>query len=276
MSEQMAKYEAGLPVLADDTLIQIAKQAEARIDAVIKIKQIALKVTNVGDWCDQAGKPYLMASGSEKVANLFNVSWYFLTPEPIYEEETDGHYTFTYRARFELGSRFIEVEGSRSSRDGFFTQNEWKGQVKTAKDVKDRDNKRDVKMAALTNLLGNGITRILGIRNLTYDDLEKFAGIKKEQIGKVEYKKPEKQMQEPGEKKADNPMASEAQIKAIHAILTKKSPDSDHLVWVNECLGFIGKPEELEHVSIETITKEMANKIFDTYEALAWTKRATE
>lgn len=196
-------YNDNLPMIADDTLIQIAKQAEARIDAVIKIKQMALKTTNASDWCDQAGKPYLQVSGAEKVANLFEVSWSFLSPEPIYEEEPDGHYTFTYRARFELGRRFIEVEGSRSSKDGFFTQNEWHGQVKTPKDVKDRDNKRDVKMAALTNLLGNGITRILGIRNLTYEDLKQFAGLTKEQIGKVEYKKD-------GEKKEYSPPQSKS------------------------------------------------------------------
>ena len=43
-------------------------------------------------------------------------------------------------------------------------------------------------MAALTNLLGNGITRLLGIRNLSYDDLEKFAKITKADIaGLVTY-----------------------------------------------------------------------------------------
>ena len=193
----------GLPMLADDSLIQIAKQAEARIDAVIKIKQIALKVTNGNDWCDQDGKPYLEASGSEKVANVFNISWRFLDPEPKYEEEQDGHYTYTYRGEFCLAGRTIEVEGSRSSKDGFFKQNVWENNVKTEKDVRDRDNKRDVKMAALTNLLGNGITRILGIRNLTYADLEKFAGIKQDEVKGVKYNKTANNppMKAPSEKK---------------------------------------------------------------------------
>ena len=42
-NEGLATQDNGLPVLADDTLIHIAEQAEKRIDAVIKIKQIALK-----------------------------------------------------------------------------------------------------------------------------------------------------------------------------------------------------------------------------------------
>ena len=68
------------------------------------------------------------------------------------------------------------------------------------------------------------------------------------------------------------PMASEAQVKAIHAIITAKSPDSDHLLWVNDALGLIGKEEELEHVSIETITREMAQNLFNKFETLKWSK----
>ena len=110
--------ERNLPEIsiADDFLIQVAEQAERRIDAVIKIKKVALKVTNARDWTDQQGNPYLMSSGSEKVANLFNISWRI--DEPTYEEDPDGHYTYTYKGYFSLGSRTAEAEGSRSSRDG--------------------------------------------------------------------------------------------------------------------------------------------------------------
>lgn len=209
MADELARIDRDVDVyrdsapIADDTLIAVAKMAEARIDAVIKIKQLALKVTNPRDWCDQQGNPYLQVSGAEKIANLFNISWSFLTAEPLCEEELDGHYTFTFKGRFSMGGRSIEVEGSRSSKDSFFKQNEYKEGVKTEKAVGDRDNKRDVKMAALTNMLGNGITRILGIRNLTWEDLEKFAEIKKEQVGKVEYKKEGKPIQPPQEKAAN-------------------------------------------------------------------------
>jgi hypothetical protein len=195
-----------VPAIADDSLIRIARDAEARIEAVIKIKQLALKVTNPRDWSDQNGNPYLQVSGSEKIANLFNISWGFLTPEPLYEEDPDGHYTYTFKGRFSMGGRSIEVEGSRSSKDSFFKQNIYEdGKLLREKKVEERDNKRDVKMAALTNLLGNGITRLLGIRNLTWEDLEAFAGIKKDQVGKVDYKNKGKDrppVQEP-QKKGD-------------------------------------------------------------------------
>ena len=212
MSEEIAIFN-------DDSIVAIAKQAEARIDAVIKIKQIALKLTNAQDWCDQDGKPYLEGSGSEKVANAFNVSWSFLDPEPQYKEDDDGHYTYTYRGKFELGigGRSIEVEGSRSSKDKFFNQYIYKGnQDREEKDVRDRDNKRDVKMAAMTNLLGNGITRLLGIRNLTYEDLEAFAGIKQSDVKGVKYRKPEmKEPQAKAKPETEKPEEKKEEEKAL-------------------------------------------------------------
>jgi hypothetical protein len=207
-NEGLATQDNGLPVLADDTLIHIAEQAEKRIDAVIKIKQIALKVTNKDDWVDQEGKPYLMASGSEKVANLFNISWRI--DEPVMEQEEDGAVTYNYKGEFSLAGRTIEVEGSRSSRDTFFKKYIWENNKKVGEKPLDR---RDLKMAALTNLLGNGITRILGIRNLTYDDLEKFAGIKQAEVKGVKYKKAGEDkptMKAPGEKKAQGNDAPES------------------------------------------------------------------
>ena len=240
---EVTVVEGGLSAIADDTLLAIAKMAEARIDAVIKIKQLALKVTNAADWTDQQGKPYLQVSGAEKVANLFNISWGFLTPEPLEEQDDDGHYTYTFKGRFSMGGRTIEVEGSRSSRDSFFRQYTYDGDKKKEKSIDERDNKRDVKMAALTNLLGNGITRLLGIRNLTWEDLEIFAGIKKDQVGKVEYKQGGKKapLQEPGKKNGDGSGStdkiSEAQRKRFYAIAKGAGKSDDD---VSAYLGSIG------------------------------------
>lgn len=190
MTQDITVYDQQeMLTMGNDDIVQIAAQAEARVNAVIKIKRAALMVTNGADWVDQNGKPYLMASGAEKIANLFNISWRFMAPEPIKTPEQDGqNFIYTYVAEFTMGSRHIQVEGSRSSKDKFFTQYTYEGKEKSEKAVMDRDNERDVKAAAMTNLLGNGITRLLGIRNLSYEDLKEFAGITKDMIGKVEYK----------------------------------------------------------------------------------------
>ena len=178
--------DADVPAIADTTLIQLAEQAEARVAAMQKIKKVALKMTNVHDWVDQNGKPYLQVSGSEKVARLFGISWQ--VEEPVLENEEGGHYSYTYKGRFSLAGATIEAIGTRSSKDGFFKKYDWEGGTKTELPASAID-KGDVKKAAFTNLLGNGITRLLGLRNLTYDDLSEFAGIAKDMIVKVDYKK---------------------------------------------------------------------------------------
>jgi len=188
----VAETGGALSPIGDDLLVAAARMAEERIDAVIKIKQMALKVTNPSDWTDQNGNPYLQVSGAEKVANLYSVSWKI--SEPTIEYEESGHFTYTYHGVFTMMGRSIEVEGSRSSKDPFFKKYNWikeagKPDRKEEKPITEMD-KRDVKMAAMTNLLGNGITRILGIRSLTWDDLEKFAGITQAMVkNKINYKK---------------------------------------------------------------------------------------
>ncbi len=212
-----------LPVLANDSIVQIAAEAEKRVDAIMKIKQIALKVTNARDWTNQQDRPYLQVSGSEKVANLFNISWRI--DEPRLEYEEDGHFTFTFKGVFSMGGRSIEVEGSRSSKDPFFKKYEWVDKEGGGREKKERPisaiDKRDVKMAALTNLFGNGISRILGIRNLTWEDLWEFAKIKKEDCQGVEYKKNGEKapIKEPQKKTAGEATEQPAGPKAITAIL---------------------------------------------------------
>jgi hypothetical protein len=258
MSNDIARYDDGLPVLADDTLIQIAKQAEARIDAVVKIKQLALKVTNKDDWVDQDGKPYLMASGAEKVANLFNISWRI--DEPIMDQEADGAITYNYKGYFSMAGRSIEVEGSRSSRDTFFNKYEYVNGQKAGLKPLDR---RDLKMAALTNLLGNGITRILGIRNLTYVDLERFAGIKQGEVKGVKYqKRTDKEpssLKEP-ESKPDTGLISDPQKNKIMAMLSGKGYKTEETKH-NFAATLLGKEPEGFHFS--TLTKAEASKLIE-------------
>jgi len=169
-------------VLGDDNLIKIAEAAEKRIEAIKKIKQAALSVTSKHDWVDQGGKPYLQASGGEKVGRTFGISWRI--DEPVLTAEEDGNYSYTYKGYFTLGSATVEVIGSRGTKDPFFSRAH--GADKPISEI----DRNDVKKAALTNLIGNGITRILGIRNLTWEELE-AAGINRGTAGKVEYGKAE-------------------------------------------------------------------------------------
>ena len=121
---------------------------------------------------------------------MFGISWRI--SEPIEDKAEDGHFSFTYKGYFTLAGATIEAIGTRSSKDGFFKKYAWSNGDKTELPASEID-RGDVKKSAYTNLIGNGITRLLGIRNMTYDDLNEFAGITQDMIGSVNYKKSGKQ-----------------------------------------------------------------------------------
>lgn len=171
--------------LANETLVGLATQAERRVEAINKIKQYSLRLTQPGDWVDQNGRPYLQVSGAEKIARLFGISWRI--DEPIREELEGGHYVYTYKGYFSLAGAEIEAIGSRSSKDPFFKRYVYEGGERKELPPSEIDP-GDVKKAAYTNCIGNGITRLLGLRNISYEDLEKVAGIKREQITRIEYR----------------------------------------------------------------------------------------
>jgi len=254
--------ETSLPAIASGALIDIAEQAEKRVAAIIKIKKVALMVTNRFDWTNQQDRPYLQVSGSEKIANLFNISWRI--DEPRLEFEDDGHFTYTFKGEFSLAGRTIEVEGSRSSKDPFFKKYDWipgpdGNKVKTEKPISAID-KRDVKMAALTNLLGNGISRILGIRNLQWSDLQEFAGIKKEDVQGIEYKKggDRQPIQEPKKKNGDSPKTdSLSVVTPVLNVLQKEGKKTDGKPYT--LYTIIGQIDGKD-ASFKTFSKTMADE----------------
>ena len=182
--------DSSIVPVASEALVELAAQAERRVEAINKIKQYSLRLTQPGDWVDQNGKPYLQVSGAEKIARLFGISWRI--DEPIREELEGGHYIYTYKGYFSLAGAEIEAIGSRSSKDPFFKRYVYVNGERKELPPSEIDP-GDVKKAAYTNCIGNGITRLLGLRNISYEDLEKVAGIKREQITQIEYRSKKKQ-----------------------------------------------------------------------------------
>lgn len=149
-----------------DNILYLAEQAEKYIVAMNKIMDAALRITNELDWCLIGGVPYLQESGATKVARLFGISIQ-LIGQPLVDCDPQGYKTFTYKARFMLKDQFIECEGSRSASEDFFA-----GKGKTKKP--DEIDERDVKMAAYTNCLNNGIKRLIpNLRNIDVATLER-------------------------------------------------------------------------------------------------------
>lgn len=160
----------GLLSADTDNILYLAQRAEQYIDAMNRIMDAALKITNELDWVLIGGKPYLQESGATKVARLFGISIQ-LIGKPVIECDPQGYKTYTYKARFMLKDQFVECEGSRSMKEDFFAGKPDKdGKIKKPDEI----DERDVKMAAYTNCINNGIKRLIpNLRNIDVDTLER-------------------------------------------------------------------------------------------------------
>lgn len=152
-----------------DNILYLADRADRYIDAMNRIMDAALKITSELDWVLIGGKPYLQESGTTKVARLFGISIQLLG-KPTVEFDNEGYKTYTYKARFMLKDQFVECEGSRGMKEDFFAK---AGKDKPLKKPDEIDD-RDVKMAAYTNCLNNGIKRLIpNLRNIDIATLER-------------------------------------------------------------------------------------------------------
>ena len=175
------------PLVEKDQVISLAKVAEQRVEAIKKIITAALKVTNEQDWVNLGGKPYLMCSGAEKIARLFGISW---TDVKITKEEAEDAkgkwYMYVCSAKFRMGQSEIEAIGTCSSRARFFSIAH--GKEKPIEEI----DEPSIRKAALTNCIVNGVSRLIGLRNLSWDMI-KQAGIDVKKILLIQYKKKEEE-----------------------------------------------------------------------------------
>jgi hypothetical protein len=177
--EVRSPFDLSVAAIADTNLVAIAEDADKRLAAFEKIWKGSLSRTNANDWVNEGGKPYLQASGAQKIARWLGVSW--RVNPPIEEDLGGGHYLIKYTGEFALGGAVISETGSRSSKDPFFSRA--KGRDLPASEI----DKGNVMKAAYTNLLGRGITTLLGLRNLTWADLERYAQVNQKAVASVGY-----------------------------------------------------------------------------------------
>lgn len=184
VNKQPAVIMPTAPVVSESDLEAALKVAERNELLARKIKTLALKQTNPKDWADMDGKPYLQASGAEKIARLFGISWRICEGYPQRDDQKDdkgSYYVYTYKGEFEMCGKTIEVIGTCSQRDKFFGRKG--GELKNESEI----DVTNIIRKAMTNMEVNGITRMLGIRNLTWDELAE-AGLTQDQSAQVNYK----------------------------------------------------------------------------------------
>lgn len=159
---------------------------EARNKMMVRLRELAIRSTTPSQWCDQGGKPYLMAGGAEAVARMCGIKVTEVSNPPRREEHSDKngpYFEYVYTGTVSLPGDFDRIEGatgSCTSRDSMLGTG---GGNKTIEDI----DPGDIRKKAQTNLLQRGITQLLGLRNLEWSDLAPF-GIFPEGAPRVDYK----------------------------------------------------------------------------------------
>lgn len=172
-------------IIAIETVEDLISIAQKRIEIVPKLVNMALKVTNYRDWMDQNGQPYLVHSGAEKIARLFGIKLVNIQTVKEWTDDSKGkYYIYKTTGMVTLPGNMdsIEALGTCSQRDGFFAKakGEWLDSLEI--------DETNIMKASYSNFVVNGITHLLGLRNLTWEEIEEV-GIDKSKVSKIDYKK---------------------------------------------------------------------------------------
>jgi len=166
-----------------DNTDDIIAAAERRISNLQKVITLALRITNITDWVDFSGKPFLGSSGCQKVARLFGVCWREMkTEKNISSDEKGQFYFYKTTSLFYLKGKndLIEATGTCSSKDQFFAKSG--GEMRPMSEI----DETNILKSSVTNCISNGITSLLGLKNLTWEQI-KAGGIDTTKTAKVNY-----------------------------------------------------------------------------------------
>ena len=274
-----------------DAIIAMGEKAQRVVDAVIKMRAAAMRLTNINDWVDEGGKPYLTSGGAQKLRSAFGISYRFIDGPTKIALGAEGHYRYQTTMEFLMGSITTEAVGSRASNDAFFTRYyEFQNGTRLEKSrTPIQVDEGDVMKSSITNCIERGVTEILALKNTTWEELE-GANIRRGQLAGVKFKdkkgaakspeeKPPAQdkgaeippsptppMREPGDEEPepaplrkeipqDQTPATENQKKAVYAVLKKAGQDLT--IVTNQMFGeIIPKDNLLTFIEASAIIKK--------------------
>jgi hypothetical protein len=176
-----------------------------------KLLAYALQSTRSNQWAQFGDKPFPSAAAAEVMARRCGVSIRIKKCEKTWEEDDKGrYYMYTYEGIASLPSGFDDVEavGTCSSRDQFLGTETRTGRLMSEID------EGNIKKAAYSNMIVNAVTRLLGLRGLTWEQLAEH-GIKKEGAQKANFQAGSQGGS--GGRKNPGKKATEKQVKMIFA-----------------------------------------------------------
>jgi len=192
--QEVVSEQVGMPTPLEVELD--SQKAIGRISAIAKViegcAKVSIQRTNPKDWvrmmhkqkqADGSYKPvesfYLQATGTQKIRPIWGI--YYRDRQVTKETNSDG--TYAYIVTGKVGSKVldqlygevvIEIDGGRSSSDSFFTKGER---------VPDS---MDVRKAALANWEARAVTALIGLKNMSAEDLTRN-GVDIKQVAGFEF-----------------------------------------------------------------------------------------
>lgn len=262
-STQLIPFERIAQLASEEAIEAAFARSIKRIEITKRLKAVMLSMTNPFDWVafydesDPDGKPYLQGSGCDKVVHAFGIEMEHDGGKRVDNPEGGYEYVYTGKVRSRAFSDiWLDVIGSRWSDDGFFT-----------KGGKYRADPGDVRKAGHTNFMNRGIKTALGIRTITWEELEAVPGMEglRSKVQKVGFgdnrdAKRGHNPAQPGEKHAiaTGPhymMKLNPKDVTVRETLKKIIPPGDRT--------FTGKDGEPPYVWLIKHSKDTVGKVFD-------------
>lgn len=183
MEADVVTEAAGVPTPLEVELD--SQKAIARISAIAHVidgcAKVSIQRTNPKDWVKMGESFYLQASGAQKIRPIWGI--YYRDRQVTKESNADGSYSYIVTGK--VGSKVldqlygevvIEIDGGRNSSDAFFTKG------------KREPDPMDIRKASLANWEARAVTALLGLKNMSAEDL-KNNGVNVSGIAKVDYEK---------------------------------------------------------------------------------------
>ncbi len=165
-----SKIIENIPVVDFKFSIQ---ELEQRVERFKKIHSLIFKITYDQDWIIQEhwkietqsklAVAYLTGAGAERIMSAFGISLTNIAckKEPL----ANGHYYYIYEGVFSFNGQSFTAIGSCNTKKPIFSIS--RGTIIPPEEI----NEADIRKSAYTNLLTNGVTKLLGIRGLTEEQL---------------------------------------------------------------------------------------------------------
>lgn len=173
--------------LVDTDAAKALAAVDRRIEFIKEVRARTLKLTLPQDWVNIGGKPWLQVIGAQRIKQPWGVYFKDLRIEPSLDETRRRLKAGEHVSCEVLGIAGCRITGEesvilggRSTEDGFFTGKDDDG-APIAENLATMDAE-DLRKAAVSNWEVRAVTDLLGLRGLTWEDLQRF-GISKEQAG---------------------------------------------------------------------------------------------